>query len=160
MKAKTKVPNWDAQTRANTRQAILKWEYLSYDKSPGVNLDSYNGVWATAQKGWDTEGWTDKHWSFVQKLWVNLLQNCMKNLKADRSKTVEVRKNVYVTRRKWEEDRKEKELSPKMLEFEVLVANMSPADVNDMLAIAFAKVETSKLVLQALIKALQEGVLK
>jgi hypothetical protein len=160
MKAKTKAPNWDAQTRANTRQAILELEYLSYDKNPGVNLDSYNGVWAAAQKGWDTEGWTDKHWSFVQKLWLNLLQNSMKDLKADRSKTVEVRKNVYVTRRKWEEDRKKKGLSPKMLEFEVSVANMYPADFDDMLAIVFAKVETSKLVLQAVTKALQDGVLK
>ena len=47
-----------------------------------------------------------------------------------------------------------------MLEFKVSMANMYPADFDDMLAIVLAKVETSKVVLQALTKALQDGVLK
>ena len=78
-----KAPNWDALTRAHTKEAILEHEYLSYDQNPGLILDSYNAVWAKAQKGWDTKGWAPEDWEMSEVLWVHLLQNTMKEVKAD-----------------------------------------------------------------------------
>ena len=135
-------------SRKNSRQAVLDNEYLSYDKNPGINLTSFNKCWKEGRKGWVTDDWTDDDWAKMMGLWEHLLQNCMKEVKADRSLTVRLGSGGYVTRERWEKDKAAKGFSRAL---EIVVEQLDGIDETehrDLLRMIYERVGVMRTVIE------------
>ena len=152
-----KAPNWDALTRKKTKQALIDHEYLSSDQNPGSSLDSFNAVWAKAHEDWVSDDWSDDDWEKMEQMWVHLLQNSMKEAKADRALTVWLASNTYITKWRWELNRATRGTSAELGGIIDLLHNLCEADRVALLQAVFAKVGNTREVAVESGKAVQEG---
>ena len=125
-----------------------------------MSLDSYNAVWAKAQKGWDTKGWGPEDWEIAEKLWVHLLQNTMKEVKADPLLTKKLGTGGHVTRVRWEADRAARPQSDAVTTVLEGFGALCEADHEVVLDAVFKLVKSAKLVLEMAGRAVVNGVLR
>ena len=104
-----------------------------------------------------TDDWSDDDWEKMEQLWVHLLQNSMKEAKADRALTVRLANKTYITKWRWELDRATRGTSAELGSTIDLLHNLCEADHVALLQAVLAKVGDTRVVAVEFGKAVQEG---